>query len=189
MWTTGVQGFQSSWEVVAVPTGVAAGERPSPRGTHPAGPPLTVTAAGKGLRGSRPHAAPPRMRARAALSLPGVSARGRGLLRARPCAVYPEGTCEAAGHRVLPNRDRCPTFPGSQDLSQNEFCPRGHRQDISGGPVPPRGDLVHLPPPPRAGGGPADWDCGRCSSRGSATRPGLRSAPALTVSEVGGSRM
>lgn len=40
------------------------------RGTRPAGPPLTFTAAGKGLRGSRPHAAPLRMRARAALQSP-----------------------------------------------------------------------------------------------------------------------
>lgn len=95
-----------------MPTGVAAGERPSPRGTHPAGPPLTVTAAGKGLRGSRPHTAPPRMRARAALPSPespraaGVSSGPdhvpftlRGPARRRGTESYLTGT------GVLPSRD------------------------------------------------------------------------------------
>lgn len=60
--------------------------------------------------------------------------------------LYTEGTSEAAEGRIVPNRDRCPTLPGNPPLSQNEFYPRGHRQDISGGPVPPPGDPARLRP-------------------------------------------
>ena len=93
----------------------------------------------------------------------------RGLERPQTAGPYLIGT------GVLPHR--------AAQESRKELYPRGHKQDISGGGVPPRGV-----PLPWASGGPLDWDCGSCSSPGRVLRCGLCCAPAPAGREEGSVR-
>lgn len=98
---------------------------------------------GKGLCGSRPHAEHLRMRARAALHSPAVSAAGLDHL-----PFYAEGTLRSAEGNVIPNRDRCPTLPGDPRIS---FKTNSSQKDtsgtISGRSAPPRAVDSALPHP------------------------------------------
>lgn len=68
-----------------------------------------------------------------------AAAGGAGLLWTRPSAALHGGDLTGGGGQ---NR----TLPGNPRLSQNEFYPRGHRHDISGGRAPPPGDPARLRP-------------------------------------------
>lgn len=115
------------------PDTVHAGSRPL----------LTFSDPGKGLCGSRPHAEHLRMRARAALHSPAVSAAGLDHL-----PFYAEGTLRGAEGNVIPNRDRCPTLPGDPRISfKKNSSQKDTSRTISGRSAPPRAVDSALPHP------------------------------------------
>lgn len=76
---------------------------------------LTFTAAGKGLSGSRPHAAPLRMRARPACRSPRVSLRPTGGPGLDHLPAYTEGTTEGTEGGVVPNGAEVLLEQGTQE--------------------------------------------------------------------------